>query len=98
MPHLVIDDRSNRTAKTDANGISTEHYMGVLFEPAQSLTDQSTGSGHYPLRLMYYPNVDYNSLSVGTTFTVREGGRIVGHGIVIQSDSAMDGVTAGATP
>ena len=94
MPHLVVDDSSNRIAKTDANGVSTEHYMGVLFEPAQSLTDPSTGSGHYPLRLMYHPNVDYNSLLAGTTFTVREGGRIVGHGIVIQRDSVMDGENA----
>lgn len=94
MPHLVVDDRSNRTAKTDANGVSTEHYMGVVFEPAQSLTDPSTGSGRYPLRLMYHPNVDYNSLLVGTTFTVREGGRIVGHGIVIRRDFATDGENA----
>ena len=90
MPHLVVDDRSNRTAKTDENGVSTEHYMGVLFEPAQSITDPSTGSGCYPLRLMYHPRVDYNSLLVGTTFTVREGGRIVGHGIVTRCEPVTD--------
>jgi hypothetical protein len=90
MPHLVIDDRSNRNEKTDANGVSTEHYMGVFFEPAEELTDSLTGSGRYPLRLMYHPRVDYNSLVVGTTFTVREGGGIVGHGVVVQRDSVMD--------
>jgi len=94
MPHLVVDDRSNRTAKTEVNGVLTEHYMGVLFEPAQSSTDPLSGSGRYPLRLMYHPNVDYNSLLAGTTFTVREGGRIVGHGIVIQRDFSMDGENA----
>jgi hypothetical protein len=86
MPHLVVDDRSNRTAKLDAYGISIEHYMGVLFEPARSISDALFGSGTYPLRLMYYPRVDYDLLVVGTTFTVREGGRIVGHGIVIERD------------
>ena len=94
MPHLAVDDRSNRTPKRDANGVATEHYMGVLFELAQSLADTSTGSGRYPLRLMYSPGVDYNSLVIGTTFTVREGGWIVGHGVVIQRDSAIDGDNA----
>ena len=86
MPELVVDDRSNRTAKTDANGISSEHYMGVLFELPLSVSDPSSGSGQYPLRLIYNPRVNYNSLVVGTTFTVREGGRIVGHGVVKQCE------------
>ena len=90
MPHLVVDDRANRSAKRDENGISTEHYMGVVFGPAEVLTDSTTGSGRYPLRLMYYPRVDYKSLAVGTTFTVREGGTIVGHGVVIQRSSMID--------
>lgn len=90
MPHLVVDDRSVRTAKTDENGISTEHDMGVLFEPAQSITDPSTGSGCYPLRPMYNPRVDYNLLLVGTTFIVREGGRIVGHGMVTRRETVTD--------
>lgn len=85
MPHLAIDDRANRKARTDANNHSLEHYMGVLFEPALSVTDTATGSGQYPLRLMYYPRVDYSTLQTGATFTVREGGRIVGHGVVLSS-------------
>ncbi len=59
--------------------------MGVLFEPALSITNSATGSGQYPLRLMYYPRVDYSTLQTGVTFTVREGGRIVGHGVVVTS-------------
>lgn len=86
MPHLAIDDRANRAARTDSNNQSTEHYMGVLFEPPISRDDPATGSGRYPLRLMYYPSVDYATLRTGATFTVREGGRIVGHGIVISSE------------
>lgn len=85
MPHLAIDDRAYREAKTDSNNQSLEHYMGVHFEPALSITDPSTGSGKYSLRLMYYPRVDYSTLQPGVTFTVREGGRIVGHGVVVSS-------------
>ena len=88
MPHLAIDDRDNRIARTDTNGQSIEHYMGVLFETALSATEPSTGSGRYPLRLMYHPNVDYATLKPGATFTVREGGRIVGHGVVVSSELA----------
>ena len=85
MPHLAVDDRANRKARTDASNQSLEHYMGVLFERALSVVDPKTGSGQYPLRLMYYPRVDYSTLRSGATFTVREGGRIVGHGVVVSS-------------
>ncbi len=88
MPHLAIDDRNNRIARTDANGHSIEHYMGVQFETALSCTDPSTGSGRYPLRLIYHPSVNYAALKPGATFTVREGGRIVGHGVVLSSELA----------
>lgn len=88
MPHLAIDHRENRIARTDTNGQSIEHYMGVLFEPALSATDTSTGSGRYPLRLLYHPNVNYATLKPGATFTVREGRRIVGHGVVVSSELA----------
>ena len=90
MPHLAIDDRANRAAQIESNKLSTEHYMGVLFEPPLSRDDPATGSGRYPLRLMYYPSVDYAALRTGATFTVREGGHIVGHGIVISSELETD--------
>lgn len=84
-PHLAIDDRANRKARTDSNNQSLEHYMGVHFEPALSVADPRTGSGQYPLCLMYYPRIDYSTLQTGATFTIREGGRIVGHGVVVSS-------------
>ena len=90
MPHLAIDERSNHVARTDSNNQSTEHYMGVQFEPALSITDPATGSGQYPVRLMYHPRVDYTTLRTGATFTVREGGRIVGHGVVISSEGEIE--------
>lgn len=90
MPHLAIVDPANRAVRTDSNIQSTEHYMGVLFEPPLSRDNPATGSGRYPLRLMYYPSVDYATLKTGATFTVREGGHIVGHGVVISSELETD--------
>ncbi|SMP79157.1 hypothetical protein SAMN06265222_12926 [Neorhodopirellula lusitana] len=87
MPHLAIDDRANRKARTDENNLGTEHYMGVLFRPSLSIVDPATGSGRYPLTLMYHPRVDYTTLVCGATFSVREGGRIVGHGVVVSGYS-----------
>jgi len=90
MPHLVVDDRTNRVAKTDMNNVSTEHYIGVLFRPALTMSDTQTGSGRYPLVLMYFPRVDYSTLVPDVTFTVREGGRIVGHGVVVADGTGSD--------
>ncbi len=86
MPHLVIDDRANRVAQQGVNGVS-ENYMGVWFAPALAVTDARTGSGRYPLRLMYHSIVDYTALTPGATFTIREGDKIVGHGVVVDCDS-----------
>lgn len=38
--------------------------------------------------LMYHPQVDYRELTPGTTFTVREGPRIVGHGRVLKREDS----------
>lgn len=34
------------------------------------------------LVLMYFPEVDYSTLEAGATFTIREGGTVVGFGVV----------------
>ena len=94
MPHLVIGDRTNRIKEAYGSAVPTRRYMGVFFEPAEELADSVTGSGRYPLRLMYHPRVNYNSLQVGARFAVLEGGNVVGHGVVIQCDPALDSDTA----
>jgi hypothetical protein len=40
------------------------------------------------LRLNYFPDVDYAELTPGTSFTVREGARIVAHGVVLERRDA----------
>ena len=81
MPHIVVQDRSVRQAATVGN-VLTEAYKGVAFtDPPADLTAGAPGiSG---LVLMYYPEVDYADVQPGATFTVREGGKVVGHGVVL---------------
>jgi hypothetical protein len=71
----------------DAGGFCEEPYLGVVFisGPAQSTAGQPS---RVTLLLGYYPDVDYSALRDGATFTVREGGRVVGFGKVLQGHAA----------
>lgn len=62
-----------------------ERYLGVAFVDGAEQPKPGR-SDRYKLRLLCYPTVDYSDLTPGTTFTVREGSRIVGSGIVITRD------------
>ena len=85
-PHLVLQDRTVRQARMRGNVVE-EEYLAVSFvegprsfalgEPVRCV-----------LRLSYFPEVDYADLREGATFTVREGARIVAHGIVLNRRSA----------
>ncbi len=80
-PHLVIQERTVRDAIVDYNNVICEPYLGVQFEheilESESPADEWTRT--YELSLMYHSRVDYSSAVPGATFTVREGGKIVGH-------------------
>jgi hypothetical protein len=71
-PHLVADNHSPET------------YLGVYFleGPDISVSDQAL---RCRLVLVYYPDVDYSALQIGTTFTIREGPHVVGSGTVISA-------------
>ena len=77
-PHIVVQDPAIRHATCD-NGMGDEHYMGVEFVAGPDNADFDVPL-RCTLRFMYYPGVDYSTATVGSTFTVREGGRIVAHG------------------
>ena len=89
-PHIVIQDPTIRSPLVDAHGISTEDYLGVQFVdgPKNPGFDHSN---RYSIRLMYHPTVDYSDVVEGATFTVREGGRIVGFGRVISRTETTPG-------
>jgi translation elongation factor EF-Tu-like GTPase len=82
MPHIVIQSRDVRRSQTDPDGVNREPYQGVAFlEGSSNYTPGE--AGHFVLELMYYPDVSYADVLPGATFTVREGGKVVGHGVVL---------------
>ena len=82
MPHIVIGDPYQREALVDEHNRMTEHYLGVSFE-GNSGEELSLGASHVvSLTLMYHPMVDYSAVQPGATFTLREGGKVVGYGVV----------------
>ena len=82
-PHIVIGDPKQRWAKLGPGNEATEDYLGVSFHE---------GPEELPLRqeavvtltLMYYPYEGYDKLTAGTTFTLREGAKVVAFGKVIE--------------
>ncbi len=80
-PHIVMQDRGVRHSTAGTNAQNSEHYLGGQFIEAPE-TPIANLAGSYRLSLMYFPRVDYSAVQPGATFTVREGGRIVGHGVV----------------
>jgi translation elongation factor EF-Tu-like GTPase len=84
-PHLVVGDPGQRHALVDANGVATEEYLGVQFVPA-ALQLAPGDRATIRMQLIFYPACDYGRLTPGTTFTVREGGSVIGHGRVLRRD------------
>ena len=84
-PHLVVGDPGQRRALVDASGVSTEEYLGVQFVPA-ALQLAPGDRATIRMQLIFYPECTYDRLTPGATFTVREGGSVVGHGRVLRRD------------
>jgi len=82
-PHLVVGSPKQRLVivKPGTNE-NTEHYLGVNFKqgPQNYKADEMIKA---ELNLVYYPEELYVELQPGATFTIREGGKIVGYGTVI---------------
>ena len=82
-PHIVLQDRSVREAKVGMRdghpNTILDDYLGVEF---WSGPDPIPISSPFLLtmRLSYYPAPMYDGCVPGATFTIREGGRITGHG------------------
>ncbi len=79
-PHVVVGDPSQRKALL-VNNVAQEKYLGVAFVggPMEVVADEPFIA---ELALMYWPNVSYDSLVPGATFTLREGPHIIGFGTV----------------
>ncbi|WP_428305912.1 hypothetical protein [Lacipirellula sp.] len=80
-PHIVVQDRSIRSSTVDERGMGNEEYLGVMFT-AWPDGYVNGASSEFQMELWYHPRVDYAKAIPGATFTIREGGRIVGHGVI----------------
>lgn len=81
-PHLVVQPSEVRTVATDGNTI-IDDYLGVAFVSGPE-TLVAGKLARFNIKLWYYPEVNYDSLEEGATFTIREGSTIVGYGRVIR--------------
>jgi len=80
-PHIVVGDPCQRQPKYDEAKVGTEEYLGVSICGDARLREP--GEAHrVTLKLVYAPDIDYSALGPGATFTIREGGNIVGFGSV----------------
>jgi hypothetical protein len=79
-PHVVVGDPNQRKA-VFVNNVAQEKYLGVAFVggPSNVVAGEPFVA---ELALMYWPNVSYDSLVPGATFTLREGPYIIGFGTV----------------
>ena len=79
-PHVVAGDPTQRKALF-VNNVAQEEYLGVAFVggPIGVIAGEPFVA---ELALMYWPNVSYDSLVPGMTFTLREGPHIIGFGTV----------------
>lgn len=88
-PHVVVGDPNQRKG-IFVNNVAKEKYLGVAFVGGPS--NVVAGEPFIAeLALMYWPNVSYDSLAPGATFTLREGPYIIGFGTV------QSAPTSGAT-
>jgi hypothetical protein len=79
-PHIVIGDPMQRNAITVDNEIR-EAYLGLVF--VSGPTDVRFGELiETEAALMYYPKPEHSPVVPGATFTIREGPKIVGYGLV----------------
>ncbi len=89
MPHVVVEPPDVRIVAKDSRGYGTDDYLGVRFVagPIEVRPNQQVSCS---LKLMYFPHVNYDSLQVGATFTIREGGKVVGFGVVTKRIEACE--------
>lgn len=81
-PHLVIGDPDQRLAQRKGN-VLTEDYLGVGFPPGSGPFEHATPRQVF-LCLIDVPSLKCEALTPGTTFTLREGPKVVGFGRVIR--------------
>ena len=82
-PHIVIGDLNQRRPILKQNSkYIDEEYLGVQFRPCKKVIHPGD-TEILILDLMYYPQLNYEQVRHGATFTLREGRFIRGFGKVL---------------
>lgn len=89
-PHFVVQDRHERAAEFSRGNDLGDKYLGVttVAGPQEVVFGAPR---RCTVALVYFPKVSYSKLIVGATFTIREGARVVGHGVVLERADAHAG-------
>ena len=82
MPHIVVQGRDVRRAVIEHDRDLREPYQGVRFAAGPG-NFRLGDTAEFVLELMYYPELPYLDVQPGATFTVREGRKVVAHGVVL---------------
>ncbi len=81
MPHVVVQPADRRSPNVVRGNVLVDDYLGVRFlcGPANPRFDEPLDC---KLELMYHPDVNYDALREGASFTLREGGKVIGFGVI----------------
>lgn len=63
----------------------TEEYLGVSVVGVSESEAVLPGTTRRVTFVLMYPGVDYGRLCIGASFQIREGGRVVGVGVVTET-------------
>ena len=94
--HIVLQSRDVRQAKIEVrDGLRhvVDDYLGVAFWSGPHPVPVSTPFT-VTMLLMYPEHPAYDSVIPGAEFTIREGGKIVGHGRVVSRSKELPPNTA----
>jgi len=80
-PHIVVGSSTQRRAILRNGNVIDEEYLGVQFHPASMLIHPGE-TALVRMDLIYYPAQGYEKVIPGAEFTLREGGKIVGYGVI----------------
>jgi hypothetical protein len=80
-PHIVIGNPAQREATVGPGNVLHETYYGVAFALGPEHVESNVPC-QVRMALVYWPDVTYDPVVPGATFTLREGGTVVGFGEV----------------
>jgi len=82
-PHFVVREAGADGPDVSPSEKADNKYLGVQFT-GDGRALQPGLEHHVQVDLIYAPEVDYSALRPGVTFTIREGGSVVGFGRVLE--------------